>query len=55
MNFLRKIGNSFARFMYGRNGMDHLNLALIWLCLICSLLSSLLRERKYKKEETPCE
>lgn len=43
MNFLRKIGNSFARFMYGRNGMDHLNLALIWLCLICSLLSSLLR------------
>ena len=45
MNFLRKIGNSFARFMYGRNGMDHLNLALIWLCLICSLLSSLLRIR----------
>ena len=43
MKFLQKIGAGFARFMYGRNGMDHLNLALVWMCLISSLLSSLLR------------
>ncbi|MBU5628244.1 hypothetical protein KQI82_15135 [Oscillibacter sp. MSJ-2] len=43
MKFLQKIGAGFARFMYGRNGMDHLNLALVWMCLIASLLSSLLR------------
>jgi predicted RNA-binding Zn-ribbon protein involved in translation (DUF1610 family) len=28
--------------MYGRNGLDQLNLALIWICLITELVSSLL-------------
>ena len=33
MNVFRKIGNAIARFMYGRNGMDQLNLALMILVL----------------------
>lgn len=30
MSFFQKIGNAAARFMYGRNGMDQLNRALLW-------------------------
>ena len=30
MSFFRKIGDAFMRFMYGRNGMDQLNLVLVW-------------------------
>ena len=29
MGVFRKIGNAMARFMYGRNGMDQLNMALL--------------------------
>lgn len=29
-NFLYKLGTSFARFMYGRNGTDQLNQAILW-------------------------
>lgn len=29
MSFFRKIGNAIARFMYGRNGMDQLNVMLL--------------------------
>lgn len=29
MKFLRNINNAMARFMYGRNGMDQLNMALL--------------------------
>ena len=30
MGFFHKIGNAFARFMYGRNGGDQLGLFMIW-------------------------
>ena len=40
MNFFRRIGNAIARFMYGRNGVDQLNIALVWICLILELVSS---------------
>ena len=30
MRFLQNIRNAMLRFMYGRNGMDHLNRALFW-------------------------
>ena len=33
MGFFRQLGNALVRFMYGRNGMDHLNRALLWLYL----------------------
>ena len=45
MSFFQKIGNAFARFMYGRNGMDQLNRALfvvyIALFLVQSIFSGL--------------
>lgn len=34
MNFLHRVGDSLARFMYGRNGMDQLNRALFIAYLI---------------------
>ena len=40
MNFLKRIGNGFARFMYGRNGADHLGMALIWISLILNVIAS---------------
>ena len=30
MGFFQRIGNALARFMYGRNGADHLGLSMIW-------------------------
>ena len=33
MGFFRNMGNALVRFMYGRNGMDQLNRALLWLYL----------------------
>lgn len=33
MGIFRKAGNALARFMYGRNGVDQLNQALVWLYL----------------------
>ena len=41
MNVFRKIGNAIARFIYGRNGMDQLNLTLMWLVLILDLVTML--------------
>ncbi len=45
MNFLHRVGNSLARFMYGRNGVDQLNMALLvgylLLCVVRAVLSAL--------------
>ena len=30
MGVFQRIGNALSRFMYGRNGVDQLNLALLW-------------------------
>lgn len=43
MNVFRKIGNAIARFMYGRNGMDQLNLTLMWLVLILDVVTMLVQ------------
>jgi len=40
MSFLQRIGNAIARFMYGRNGADHLGMALIWTGLIANVVAS---------------
>ena len=45
MNFLRRVGNALARFMYGRNGVDHLNIALVWLCILIEIASSFAARR----------
>ena len=42
MGFFHNIRNALIRFMYGRNGMDHLNQALLRLYLLLWLLSGLL-------------
>ena len=43
MNVFRKIGNAIARFMYGRNGMDQLNLTLMWVVLILDVVTMLVQ------------
>lgn len=43
MGVFQRIGNAMVRFMYGRNGMDQLNRALIFLYLgLCVLRTILL-------------
>ena len=42
MSFFRKLGDVFARFMYGRNGMDQLNRALFWVYIALWLAGSIL-------------
>ena len=39
MSFFQKIGNALARFMYGRNGEDHLGLALIWASIALNIVN----------------
>jgi hypothetical protein len=39
MGFFQKIGNAFARFMYGRNGGDHLGLALVWVSVALNIIN----------------
>ena len=39
---MRKLQSMLARMMQGRNGMDNLGLAALWMGLIMSLLSSIL-------------
>ena len=43
MNVFQKIGNAIARFMYGRNGMDQLNLVLMWVVLILDVVTMLVQ------------
>lgn len=45
MGFFRKIGNAIARFMYGRNGMDQLNLAVMVFVLVLDVVTMLLQRR----------
>ena len=41
MGFFQRIGNAMARFMYGRNGMDQLNRALLTAYLVLFALQML--------------
>ena len=41
MTFWQKIKQAFRSFMYGRNGADHLSMALLWTGLICYLLGGI--------------
>ena len=42
MGIFRRITNSFARFMYGRNGMDKLGITTVWGSMLVYLLSAML-------------
>ena len=39
MGFIRKIGNAFARFMYGRNGGDQLGLFMLWVAIMLDIVN----------------
>ncbi len=39
MSFFQKIGNGLARFMYGRNGADHLCMAMILTALALNIVN----------------
>ena len=41
MTFWQKIKQAFRSFMYGRNGADHLSMALLWAGLILDLLGGI--------------
>lgn len=43
MGIFRRMGNAIARFMYGRNGMDPLNMALLVASLLLDLAVILVR------------
>lgn len=43
MNFLQKIGNAIARFMYGRNGADQLSYATLALAIAADVVQMLVR------------
>ena len=42
MSFFQKIKQSLRNFMNGRNGADHLSMALLWTGLVCYLLGSII-------------
>ena len=42
MGFFRNLKNAFIRFMYGRNGMDHLNQALFWVYIALWAISAMI-------------
>ena len=45
MNFFQKIGNSLARFMYGRNGVDQLGFVTLWAAIILDVVNLFVRNQ----------
>ena len=45
MNFFQKIGNSLARFMYGRNGEDQLGFVTPWAAIILDVVNLFVRNQ----------
>ena len=45
MGFFQKIGNAFARFMYGRNGGDHLGLFMIWVAVTLDIINMFIKNQ----------
>ena len=54
MGFFRRIGNAFARFMYGRNGSDQLNRALLWVYIGLWIISMVFGALKMDVVPTIC-
>ena len=40
MGFFQKLRNGLSRFMYGRNGADHLCLATIWTAIALDVIAA---------------
>ena len=45
MNFFQKIGNGISRFMYGRNGADHLGLTMIWAAILLDVINMFIKHK----------
>ena len=45
MNFFQRIGNGFSRFMYGRNGIDHLSLTVIWTAIVLDVVNLFIKQK----------
>lgn len=45
MNFFQRIGNSLARFMYGRNGVDQLGFVTLWAAIILDVVNLFVRNQ----------
>ena len=55
MGIFRKLGNAVARFMYGRNGMDQLNAALLRVYLAVFLAQMIFSLAKLRGGAVVCE
>ena len=45
MNFFQKIGNSLARFMYGRNAVRNFGFVTLWAAIILDVVNLFVRNQ----------
>lgn len=46
MQFFARVRDAMARFMYGRNGVDRLNIAMLWVSIGADLLATILMRQQ---------
>lgn len=46
MQFFARMWDAMARFMYGRNGVDQLNIAMLWVSIGADLLATILMRQR---------
>ena len=46
MQFFARMREAMARFMYGRNGVDQLNIAMLWVSIGADLLATILMRQR---------
>ena len=46
MQFFARMRDAMARFMYGRNGVDQLNIAMLWVSIGADLLATILMRQR---------
>ena len=46
MQFFARMRDAMARFMYGRNGVDQLNIAMLWVSIGADLLATILMRQQ---------
>lgn len=46
MQFFARVRDAMARFMYGRNGVDQLNIAMLWISIGADLLATILMRQQ---------
>ena len=46
MQFFARVRDAMARFMYGRNGVDQLNIGMLWVSIVADLLGTILMRQQ---------